>query len=144
MIHFTNENIPAPQLNIPLISRWIHETAAVYHKKIGDIHFVFCDDEKILQVNRQYLEHDYFTDIITFDQSIGNKISGTLFISIDTVSTNAESLGNNFNDELNRVLIHGILHLCGQHDHTTEERAEMTRKENLALESLKGQNNSTD
>ena len=91
----------------------IKAVAAVYGKKVGEIAYIFVDDEKILDVNRQYLQHDYYTDIITFDYCEGDVISGDLFISLDTVRSNAELVGATYENELKRVIIHGILHLCG-------------------------------
>ena len=98
---------------------------------------MFCDDQKILEVNNQYLEHDYYTDIITFDYTTGNTISGDIFISLDTVKSNADEYGADFETELHRILIHGILHLCGNDDKSPELRADMTNKENKALGQLK-------
>lgn len=125
-----------PVLEKQKMNRWIKDVAADYGKKIGDIAYLFCTDERILEVNNQYLKHDYFTDIITFDYSERNIISGDIFISLDTVKSNADEFGVNFNDELHRIIIHGILHLCGQDDKTPELRKEMTNKENKALEKL--------
>lgn len=125
-----------PVLEKQKMNRWIKDVAADYGKKIGDIAYLFCTDERILEVNNQYLKHDYFTDIITFDYSERNIISGDIFISLDTVKSNADEFGVSFNDELHRIIIHGILHLCGQDDKTPELRKEMTNKENKALEKL--------
>lgn len=134
MIQYISEGVNPPALQKQRTNRWIKETAAEYEKKTGDIAYIFCSDERILEVNKQYLQHDYYTDIITFDYSEGQIISGDIFISIDTVKTNAEEFGVTFEQELNRILIHGILHLCGQDDKTPELRLEMIRKENLAIE----------
>jgi probable rRNA maturation factor len=134
MIQYISEGVNPPALQKQKTNRWIKETAAEYGKKTGDIAYIFCSDERILEVNKQYLEHDYYTDIITFDYSEGKVISGDIFISIDTVKTNAREFGVSFEQELNRIIIHGILHLCGQDDKTPELRLEMTRKENLAIE----------
>ena len=95
---------------------WIKAVADTYGKKVGEIAYIFCSDEKILEVNRQYLQHDYYTDIITFDYCEGKKLSGDLFISLDTVRTNAEQFNAPYETELYRVIIHGILHLCGIND----------------------------
>ena len=95
--------------------------------------YIFCSDEKILEVNRQYLQHDYYTDIITFDYSEGDRISGDIFISIDTVRSNAEKYGTNFDDELHRVIIHGILHLCGLKDKSEADSKKMRKAEDKAL-----------
>lgn len=137
MILYNTENVDMPQLDFTLVSDWIKAVAAVYDRKAGDIAYIFCDDEKMLEVNRQYLSHDYFTDIITFDYCVGKRLNGDIFISLDTIRSNAKDFGVSFDNELCRVIIHGILHLCGQDDKEPETRAEMTRKENLALEMLK-------
>jgi rRNA maturation RNase YbeY len=134
MIQYIAEDIKMPSLKKTSVTRWIKDIATGYNKKTGDIAFIFCSDERILEVNKQYLEHDYYTDIITFDYTEGDSISGDIFISIDTVKSNAEEFGATFENELHRIIIHGILHLCGQDDKTPELRAEMSKKENLALE----------
>lgn len=136
MIQYITENVKLPQISKQKINRWIKETASFYNKKTGDIAYIFCDDEKILEVNKQYLQHNYYTDIITFDYSENSIISGDIFISLDTVKSNAEEFGVEFEHELHRIIIHGILHLCGQDDKTPELRIEMTGKENLALEKI--------
>jgi rRNA maturation RNase YbeY len=137
MIQYIAENVKMPALRKQRINRWIKEIADGYGKKTGDIAYVFCDDQKILEVNNQYLEHDYYTDIITFDYTTGNTISGDIFISLDTVKSNADEYGADFETELHRILIHGILHLCGNDDKSPELRADMTNKENKALGQLK-------
>lgn len=134
MIQYITENVKLPLISKQKVNRWIKETALFYNKKTGDIAYIFCDDEKILEVNKQYLQHDYYTDIITFDYSENSIISGDIFISLDTVKSNAEEFGVDYEHELLRIIIHGILHLCGQDDKTPELRIEMTDKENLALE----------
>jgi len=136
MIQYIAEGIELPSIQKQKINNWIKETAAEYGKKTGEIAYIFCTDERILEVNNQFLKHDYFTDIITFDYSEGNIISGDIFISLDTVKSNAEDFEVTFEMELQRILIHGILHLCGQDDKTPESRKEMTRKENMALDKL--------
>ena len=137
MIQYFTENIPMPALKKQKINRWIKQTANGYEKKVGEIAYIFCNNEHILEINRQYLQHDYYTDIITFDDSTDTTISGDIFISLETVKSNAEDFCVDFEEELHRVIIHGILHLCGQDDTTPEMKAEMTRKENMALEELK-------
>ena len=107
--------------------------AECYGKKVGDIAYIFVDDEKILEVNKQYLQHDYYTDIITFDYSEEDVISGDLFISLDTVRTNAQQVDATYEEELLRVIIHGILHLCGIDDKGPGEREIMEAAENKAL-----------
>ena len=136
MIFHTTENVKAPKLEKRKTNAWIKTVAEKYDKKIGEIAYIFCDDAKILEVNKTYLQHDYFTDIITFDYCEGVVLNGDIFISLDTVRTNAQEFGVTFDNELHRILIHGILHLCGQEDKTPEARLEMTRKENDALQMI--------
>ena len=133
MIQYIAEGVKLPALQKQKINSWIKETAAYYDKKVGEIAYIFCSDERILEINKQYLCHDYFTDIITFDYCDGIIISGDIFISVDTVLSNSKEFGVSFETELLRILIHGILHLCGQDDKTPELRVEMTEKEDLAL-----------
>ena len=115
------------------VIRWIRRVAAGYGYAVGNIHYILCDDKRILAVNRQFLGHDYYTDIITFDYSTPSTLSGDIFISLDTVRDNAENFAVNDEEELRRILIHGVLHLTGQEDKTPETRAQMTEKENRAL-----------
>ena len=136
MITFQTENIEMPAIDQAKVRDWIKEVAATYQKKVGEIAYFFCDDEIILEVNRQYLQHDYYTDIITFDYCEGNKLSGDLFISLDTVRSNSELFGTDYNTELHRVIIHGVLHLCGINDKGPGEREIMEAAENRALELL--------
>jgi len=133
MIQYIAENVELPILQKQKTNRWIKEIAADYNLKVGDIAYIFCSDERILEVNNQYLNHDYYTDIITFDYSDGNTISGDIFISLDTVKSNSADFEVSFENELLRIIIHGILHLCGQDDKTPELRLKMTEKENIAL-----------
>ena len=119
---------------LTLSCRSLKTVAASYGKRLGEIAYIFCSDEKILEVNRQYLQHDYYTDIITFDYCEGDRLSGDLFISLDTIRTNAEQFAdNNYERELYRVIIHGILHLCGINDKGPGEREIMEEAENKAL-----------
>lgn len=134
MIQYIAEEVELPALPVEKINRWIKETASEYGKKTGEIVYIFCTDKRVLEVNKQYLQHDFYTDIITFDYTEGDVISGDIFISLETVRSNAEEFNVSFDEELKRILIHGILHLCGQDDKTPELRVEMTRKENTALE----------
>lgn len=122
-----------PELDVRLVQRWIRSVSADYGFSVGEITYIFCSDEKELEVNREFLGHDYYTDVITFDYSTADVVNGDIFISLDTVRSNAEMVGATFADELLRIIIHGVLHLTGQADKTPETRAEMTRKENLAL-----------
>ena len=114
-------------------TRWIKAVAASYGKKTCEIGYLFVDDEKILEVNREYLGHDYYTDIITFDYCEGDTLNGDLVISLDTVRTNAEKFHKSYDEELHRVIIHGILHLCGINDKGPGEREQMEAAENRAL-----------
>ena len=118
------------------INAWIKSTAARYDCKVGDNCYIFCSDEKNLEVNRQFLQHDYYTDIITFDYTENGKINGDIFISVDTVKSNAEKFNVTYDNELMRVIIHGVLHLTGQNDKTPETEKVMHQKEDIALEEL--------
>ena len=115
MISYQTEGVKMPDIKKKETTGWIKEVAACYGKRVGEIAYIFCSDDKILEVNQQ-LQHDYYTDIITFDYCEGNRISGDLFISLDTVRSNAEQFEQPYNRELHRVIIHGILHLCGIND----------------------------
>ena len=118
-------------------SAWIKAVAATYGRKVGDVGYMFVSDEKILEVNREYLGHDYYTDVITFDYDEDDIVSGDIVISLDTVRSNAELFGKEYDDELRRVIIHGILHLCGINDKGPGEREIMEAAENKALAMLK-------
>lgn len=123
-----------PAINQRTTTEWIKAVAQSHGKRVGDIAYIFCSDEKILEVNRQYLQHDYYTDIITFDYCEGNRLSGDLFISLDTVRTNADQFaGGDYDRELHRVIIHGVLHLCGINDKGPGEREIMEEAEEKAL-----------
>ena len=126
-----------PQLNHEAVASWVEKVAASLGKRVGALSYIFCDDEYILDTNRKYLQHDYYTDIITFDYCEGDTISGDLFISLDTVRSNAAELGVPYGQELRRVIIHGILHLCGINDKGPGEREIMEAAENKALEAWK-------
>ena len=136
MIHFSSENIDLPALNYPQVERWIRAVAAQYNFSVGELNYIFCDDEKILAVNREFLQHDYYTDIITFDYTTRTRVNGDIYISLDTVKSNAEQVGATFLQELYRIIIHGLLHLTGQADKTPETKAQMTAKEEDALKKL--------
>ena len=133
MITFQTEHIDMPGIDQNKVREWVKQVAASYAKRVGEIAYFFWDDEKILEVNREYLQHDYYTDIITFDYCEGNRLSGDLFISLDTVRSNAEMLGTDYETELHRVIIHGVLHLCGINDKGPGEREIMEAAENRAL-----------
>ena len=133
MITYQTDGTQMPKLKKRQTSAWIREVARSYGKQVGEIAYIFCSDERILDVNRQYLQHDYYTDIITFDYSEGNRLSGDLFISLDPVRSNAEQYQTPYGTELHRVIIHGILHLCGIDDKAPGARATMEAAENRAL-----------
>jgi probable rRNA maturation factor len=114
-------------------NRWLKLVAGSEIKTLGDISIIFCSDNYILDVNVRFLNHDYFTDVITFDYCEGNKLSGDLFISIDSVRENAVEFGTEFDEELHRVIVHGLLHLVGYDDHTPEEQKVMRAKEDYYL-----------
>ena len=136
-ITFNTENVGMPEIDQQQICRWVEDVVASYDKRVGEINYVFVNDERILEVNRQFLGHDYYTDIITFDYSEGRILSGDLYISLDTVRTNAEQLNVSYKRELYRVIIHGVLHLCGINDKGPGEREIMEACENKALEILR-------
>lgn len=137
MISYQTDGVKMPAIKRRETTAWIKKVAASHGRKVGDIAYIFCNDEKILEVNRQYLQHDYYTDIITFDYDEDDVISGDLFISLDTVRTNAEQVGATYEEELHRVIIHGILHLCGINDKGPGEREIMEENENKELSMLK-------
>ena len=136
-ISFQSDSIDMPAINQAKLQLWIAAVAKSYDRHVGAITYIFCNDEKILEVNRQFLQHDYYTDIITFDDSLGRTIRGDIFISLDTVASNAQQLHTDYQEELHRVIIHGILHLCGINDKGPGERAQMEAAENRALVLLK-------
>lgn len=137
MISFQAEGVEIPDIDIRKTSRWLTEIASRYERIVGDMNYLFCDDEKILATNREFLNHDYYTDIITFDYTVGDRVGGDILISLDTVRSNSEELNVRYEDELNRVMVHGLLHLCGLKDKSPEERLTMETAENEALELLK-------
>ena len=136
MITYNTIDVKMPDLPHRATTAWVRAVAAAYGKRVGEVAYVFCSDEKILEVNRQYLQHDYYTDIITFDYTRGDVIGGDLFISLDTVRSNAELFAKPYDEELHRVVIHGILHLCGINDKGPGEREVMDAAENRALAML--------
>ena len=133
MISYNAEGVRMPKLRKRDTSAWIKAVAADYGRTVGEVGYMFVDDEKILEVNREYLGHDYYTDVITFDYDEDNVVSGDIVISLDTVRSNAELFGKSYNEEFYRVLIHGILHLCGINDKGPGEREVMEAAENKAL-----------
>lgn len=138
MITYNCEGVKMPNIKKREVTAWIKDVAATYGRKVGEIGYMFVDDEKILEVNREYLGHDYYTDIITFDYDEGDRINGDLVISLDTVETNARQFGKSYDEELHRVIIHGILHLCGINDKGPGEREIMEAAEDKALAMLAG------
>ena len=133
MITFNSLSLPLPALDVRTEEAWLRRVAAQHNRRLGEINYIFCNDEEILATNRQYLQHDYYTDIITFDYSAGAVLAGDLYISLDTVRTNAEMLGKNYDDELHRALVHGVLHLVGINDKGPGEREIMEAAEDAAL-----------
>ena len=133
MITYNSEKVKMPKIKKRETTAWIKQVAQSYGKKVGDIGYMFVDDEKILEVNREYLQHDYYTDIITFDYCEDDELNGDLVISLDTVRTNAELFGKTYEEELYRVIIHGVLHLIGINDKGPGEREIMESAENKAL-----------
>ena len=136
MIAFNTQDTAMPAIDNRAVQRWLRSVAADYGFTIGNLNYIFCSDERILEVNRQFLQHDYYTDVITFDYTDNNVINGDVFISLDTVNSNARLFGTSYDTELLRILVHGLLHLTGQGDKTPETKTEMTRKENAALGKL--------
>lgn len=133
MVRYFTEDISFNFKGRALNNRWLKTVAESEIRRLGDINVIFCSDHYILDVNMKYLQHDYFTDIITFDYCEGDRLSGDLFISIDSVRENAIEYGTEFEDELHRVIVHGVLHLIGYDDHSKEEIAQMRAKEDYYL-----------
>lgn len=133
MIDFRVEDVEMPALDFKKVSEWIHEIAGIHDRVVGSVVYSFCSDDYMLDVNRKYLGHDYYTDIITFDYTRHKRISGDIYISLDTVASNAELVGAPYETELKRVIIHGILHLCGINDKGEGEREIMEGAEDDAL-----------
>ena len=133
MIRFGSDSIEMPALDERKIGRWIRAVAAEYGFVVGNINYIICSDERELAVNREFLGHDYYTDVITFDYSTAGTLNGDIFISLDTVRSNAEMVGVAYEQELLRIIIHGVLHLTGQGDKTPETKVVMTEKEEKAL-----------
>ncbi len=129
-----------PALNYDRLETWLEDVARSHGKLVGDLNYIFCDDEEILRVNRQFLDHDYYTDIITFDRTGRGVVRGDMYISLDTVRSNSEERGGDYDEELNRVIVHGLLHLCGINDKGPGEREIMERQEDDALRMLEVNN----
>lgn len=135
MISFLTENIKMPRLDRKAVRAWITAVAASYDgRKVGNLNYIFCNDDRILEVNKEFLGHDYYTDIITFDYSEPGVVSGDMYISLDTVESNSFKFHTSMDKELLRVVIHGVLHLCGINDKRRGERAVMEAAEERALD----------
>jgi rRNA maturation RNase YbeY len=132
-VSYNAVDVPFPKIKRRVTTRWIYLTIEKYHKKAGAISYIFCSDEEILRINKQYLNHDYYTDIITFDYTGNGVVSGDLFISLDTVKSNSEKFGTVYEEELLRVMIHGVLHLCGFGDKTVGDEKIMRMREDEAI-----------
>lgn len=137
MIDFMTEGVEMPAVDFAKIKKWINALGKAHDRHVGNINYLFCSDEYILEQNRKFLEHDYFTDIITFDYSHGNRISGDIMISLDTVKSNATLVGDSYERELHRVIAHGVLHLCGIDDKGPGQREIMESEEDKALDLYK-------
>ena len=138
MITYNTDGVKMPKIKRKDTTAWIKAVAQTYGRKVGEVGYMFVNDEKILEINNEYLGHDYYTDVITFDYDEGDVVNGDIVISLDTVQTNAEMFGKAYEDELYRVIIHGILHLCGLNDKGPGEREIMEKAENKALEMKNG------
>ena len=128
------QNVGMPELDEQRLALWLQNVAEAHNRILDGLGYIFCDDETILDVNRQFLNHDYYTDIITFDYCRGRMVRGDMYFSLDTVATNAEAVGEPYHRELLRVIVHGVLHLCGINDKGPGEREIMEAHENAALE----------
>lgn len=133
MIAFQTDGVEMPDLDYRLICRWLEEVAAARGYEVGNVNYCFCGDEEILRANREFLGHDYYTDVITFDYSRPGRISGDVLVSLDTVRSNACQIGAGYSRELLRVIVHGVLHLCGIDDKGPGEREVMERHEDESL-----------
>jgi rRNA maturation RNase YbeY len=132
-IEWICQNVSMPEIDTERLACWLEQVAKAHDRILGSLVYIFCDDEKILEVNRQFLNHDYYTDIITFDYCRGRLVRGDMYISLDTVHSNAEGLNCSYDSELKRVIVHGLLHLCGINDKAPGEREIMEAHENQAL-----------
>ncbi|MFA7275043.1 MAG: rRNA maturation RNase YbeY [Crocinitomicaceae bacterium] len=131
-------SLPPFEFNEIIVESWLKSVAKNEGFELGEVALVFCTDEELLEMNRKHLDHDFYTDIITFDYSEDNSVAGDLFVSVDRVRENASDLLQDFNRELHRVVVHGVLHLCGYGDKSDEEEAVMREKEDFYLNKLKG------
>lgn len=135
-IQYYSEDIDFPSINKLAITQWVKDVIWHYKHKVGNINFIFCNDNYLLDINKKFLNHDYYTDIITFNYSTFKQISGDLFISLDTVLSNSEKFKSSFTTELHRVMVHGVLHLLGFNDKTIEEEKSMRENEDFCLKLL--------
>jgi len=135
-IYLHNEDIEFPRINKKNTKLWINKVVAYHKYKLGELNYIFTSDEQIISINNEYLKHNYFTDVITFDYTDSNIISGDIFISLETVKSNSIKFNQEFSAELNRVIIHGVLHLIGFKDKTELEAKEMRAQEDIALKFL--------
>lgn len=135
-IQWICEGVDMPRIDTARIASWLRDVAAAHNRILGPLTYIFCNDDKIIEVNRQFLQHDYYTDIITFDYSRGRMVSGDMFISLDTVASNAGLVSAEYDQELHRVIVHGLLHLCGINDKGPGEREIMEANENEAIAML--------
>ena len=135
-IKFFSEDLPLPKIKKRFIANWLKEVILFESKRVGEISFIFCSDEYLLDVNRKYLDHDYYTDVITFDYVEGEMVSGDIFISLDRVSENARNLNLSFLEELDRIMVHGVLHLLGYKDKSKKDKILMTEREDYFLKLL--------
>ncbi|MBQ2321775.1 MAG: rRNA maturation RNase YbeY [Bacteroidales bacterium] len=136
MIYFYNEGVDLQLKDKLVLKQWIKKVVQSYGLKVGNLSYIFCSDDKIIEVNRQFLQHDYYTDIITFDYDEDGVVSGDMYISVDTVMTNSQKFAPSFERELHRVIIHGVLHLCGLKDKQPDEEQKMRQAEDNALQLL--------
>ncbi len=133
MIHYYNEDVDFLPGKKTYLTDWIKSIINSENRKVGELNFIFCSDAHLITINRQYLQHDDYTDIITFDYCENKKVIGDIFISIDRLKENSEKFKVSFTDELHRVIIHGVLHLCGYKDKTPEDKKRMTQREDESL-----------
>ncbi|MDR3350394.1 MAG: rRNA maturation RNase YbeY [Prevotellaceae bacterium] len=133
MLSFYSLSSPPHILRRRRVKKWLTALAEAENRRVGEVSIIFCSDEELLALNRRYLQHDYFTDVLTFDYSDGNRLSGDIFISCDTVRANARDYSQPFDGELRRVMAHGLLHLCGYRDATVSQQRAMRAKENHYL-----------
>jgi rRNA maturation RNase YbeY len=133
MLDINYEETADLELDLVRMQDWFNKVIVRETKRFGDICIIFCSDDYLLEINQQHLNHDYFTDIVTFDYTVDDEVGGDLFISVDRIRDNAEQFGVSFEEELFRVCIHGVLHLCGYKDKSESEELLMREKENQAL-----------